>query len=372
MKFVFASDSFKGSLSSTQISSLLESEATAVFPNAECVCLPLADGGEGTVAAIASVRSGEFVPLYVFDALRRPIRRKLFISDNHAFIEAAETCGLGMLAESERNPFATTSNGVGAFISHALFHGCSHITVGLGGSSTNDGGMGCLRALGVRFLDKDGRELSGSGIDLERVAEIDESELYPQVRDVDITVLSDVTNPLLGPSGATHVFAGQKGADRGAIDRLEAGMRNFANVIARTHPDADFDTPGYGAAGGLGMALSVFLGAHIEPGIEAMLQLLEFDKSLEGADLVITGEGRLDAQSLDGKAVSGVVSHAHREGVPVAIICGQADLTDTQIQALDVAHIIQTGAGQSANVAMQNAEDNYRHAARELFDRLRG
>ncbi len=371
MKLVFASDSFKGSLTSGRTCALLEEAASEMLPGAECVSLRMADGGEGTLDAISSQRRFDEVPLYVYDGLRRRMRTKLSVSGGDAFIEAATTCGLGMFRPDELDPLAATSNGVGAFISHALFHGCTRIVVGLGGTCTNDGGMGCLRALGVRFFDCDGHELAGCGADLARVATIDESELFPQVKGAEFTILSDVTNPLLGPNGATHVFARQKGADDNAVERLEAGMANFAEVIAKTHPDVDFDTPGYGAAGGLGMALSVFLGAQINSGIETLLQVIDFDALIADADLVVTGEGQLDAQSLQGKVVSGVAAHAKRAGVPVAAICGKVALVDEQLRELGLAHVVEVGAGQTVEQAMANAEESYRSAARELFRRFR-
>ena len=367
MKVVFASDSFKGSLSSKKICELLKDAALEVFPDAECVSLLMADGGEGTLDVIRKARTGEDIPLYVFDGLKRRRRLKLFISDGEAFIESAAICGLAMLDKDELDPFAATSNGVGAFISHALFHGCRRITVGLGGTCTNDGGMGCLHALGIRFFDRDGRELSGCGEDLSLVASIDESGLLPQLEGAEITAICDVDNPLLGPNGATHVFGPQKGANGYAVERLESGMRNFADVISETHPNVDFDTPGYGAAGGLGMALSVFLGAKLRPGIETLLDWVNFDAAIEGADLVVTGEGRLDEQSLQGKAVAGIAAHAKRKGVPVAAICGKVALEGEQLDSLGLDYVIETSSEQSLEDAMAHAEENYRQAARQLF-----
>jgi len=368
MKFVFASDSFKGSLSSGEIGKLLEDEASRVFPSAELVTLPMADGGEGTLDAIRSVRSGEDVALHAQDGLGRSRKTKFFISDGEAFIESAAICGLAKVDPNELDPFVATSSGVGACIGHALLRGCRRITVGLGGTCTNDGGMGCLRALGIRFFDRNGRELAGCGADLSRVASIDESTLLAQARDAEITVMCDVTNPLLGQNGATRTFAPQKGADAAAVGQLESGMRNFADVIARTHPRVNFDTPGYGAAGGLGMALSVFLGAKMRSGIETMLDWLRFDEALEGADLVVTGEGRLDEQSLHGKAISGVARRAQREGVPVAAICGRVRLDREQIEKLGLEAAIESGAGQDDEHALSHAEENYRRAARQLFE----
>ena len=371
MKLVFASDSFKGSLSSTRIAELLEQAAHETLPNATCIAFPIADGGEGTLDAVARTLPCKHVVFPAHDGLMRPLESRILIHDGTAFIEAATTCGLTLLEDDERNPLATSSFGVGECIRFALDQGCETIAIGLGGSCTNDGGMGCLRALGIRFLDAEGSELPGCGADLEAVARLDERGLHPQTQNATITVLSDVDNPLLGPHGATHVFGRQKGADDAALEALESGMRHFADVIAATHPEADFSTPGFGAAGGLGMALSMFLGARIRPGIDELLDLTSFDAALAGADLVVTGEGRLDRQSLHGKAVGGVASRAKRAGVPVAAICGTVALEADDLQALGLSRVIDASEGQPPHHAIAHAEENYLKAAEKLFFPLR-
>ena len=370
MKFVFASDSFKGTLSSGCIAQLLEEAALRAFPSADCVSLLIADGGEGTLDAIAAVSEGELVCVDAHDGLMRPRPSVIFVRGDEACVEAASSCGLALLAENERNPLLTTSYGVGECIRHALDRGCDRIAVGLGGSCTNDGGMGCLRALGIRFLDARGRELEGRGADLAEVAAIDESGLHPRVHTTDFSIMSDVNNPLLGPNGATYVFGPQKGATDEMLRQLEFGMDRYAQAISKTHPEIDFDTAGFGAAGGLGMALSVFLGARMESGIEALLRWTSFDEIIDGADLVITGEGRLDGQSLQGKAIGGVAAHAHEKGVPVALVCGTTTLDDDRLNSLGIAHVIETAEGQDLAYAMAHAEENYARAARHLFERL--
>lgn len=370
MKFVFASDSFKGTLSSARIGTLLESAARKAFPDAECIVLPIADGGEGTLAAISSIKYGARIALHAHDGLMRPIDAEVFFDGDAAFVEAASTCGLALLEDGERNPFATSSFGVGECIGFALDRGCESVTVGLGGSCTNDGGMGCLRALGIRFFDCDEHELAGYGADLERIARIDESGLHCRARDVSFTVMNDVDNPLLGQNGATYVFGPQKGATEGNLARLENGMKRFADVIAINHPNADFATCGYGAAGGLGMALSVFLGAQLRPGIEELLHWLDFDTVAKGADLVVTGEGKLDGQSLQGKAVSGIVAHAKRIGVPVAALCGSVALNEHELHDVGISRAIDISQGQALDYALAHAEQNYLQAARRLFAAL--
>jgi glycerate kinase len=368
---VFASDSFKGTLSSARASELLADAAKQVLPGAELVAFQIADGGEGTLDAICAARDGEREAFPAHDGLMRPIEGEVLICDGKAFVEAASTCGLAMLEKGERNPLATTSYGVGECIRHALDRGCDEVVVGLGGSCTNDGGMGCLRALGVRFLDDAGRELGGTGKDLGDVAQIDESGLHPRVGGTTFTIMGDVDNPLLGPSGATWVFGRQKGADDAAIEGLEQGMAHLSKAIAANHPGTDFSTPGFGAAGGLGMALSVFLGARIRSGIEELLSIIGFDEAVEGADLVVTGEGRFDGQSLRGKAVSGIVAHANSVGVPVAAICGSVELEGRDLRSLGLTCLIDASEGQELDYALSHAEGNYREAAVRLFSSLR-
>ena len=368
MKLVFASDSFKGSLTSAEIAGLLERVAQEMLPDAECVSCPIADGGEGTIDAIASGCAGARIGVPAHDGLMRNVEGEVLLcEDGKAFVEVASTCGLTLLGQAERNPLATTSYGVGECIRFALDKGFGSVFVALGGSCTNDGGMGCLRALGVRFFDAAGCELHGFGRDLAAVARIDVSGLHPQVEHAEFTILGDVDNPLLGPQGATWTFGRQKGADDSRLEQLEAGMAHYAEVIASVFPDARFDVPGFGAAGGLGMALAVFLGARIRSGVEAVLDLVGFDSVAEGATLVVTGEGKLDGQSLRGKAMSGVIAHSKRLGVPVAAICGQVALEDRDLHRMGLRCAVSASAGQPLERAMANAEQNYLAAARRLL-----
>ena len=369
MKFVFASDSFKGSLSSARAGELLTRAAREAFTDAECVVVPIADGGEGTLDALSAVRPGRRALFDAHDGLMRPTKGEVFLSGDEAFVEAASTCGLAMLSADERNPLQTSSYGVGECIAFALDQGYRKVTVGLGGSCTNDGGMGCLRALGVKFFDADGRELAGCGADLERVARIDASGMDSRVRQTSFTIMGDVDNPLLGPRGATHVFGRQKGADDATLARLEAGIHCLAAAVGEARADVDFQTPGYGAAGGLGMALAVFLGAQVRSGIEELLRWANFDDIVRGADLVVTGEGRIDSQSLHGKAIGGVAAHAGRFGVPVAAICGSLAIDEKTLHDLGIERVLETAAGQDLAFALAHAEENYLNAARRLFAR---
>ena len=368
MKFVFASDSFKGTLSSALICQLLEQAARESHPDAECVALPIADGGEGTLDAIASTGRGKPVKVGSHDGLMRPIECEILVDGKAAFVETAQPCGLAMLSREERDPMATSSYGVGECIVRALDRGCEHVTIGLGGSCTNDGGMGCLRALGVRFYNCEGDELLGRGADLTSVSSIDISGLHPSTLNAQFSIMGDVRNPLLGPNGATYVFGPQKGGDADTLARLESGMRVYADAVVRAlDKRIDFSTPGYGAAGGLGMALSAFLDAKMASGIETLLQWVGFDELIADADLVVTGEGRLDSQSLEGKAVAGVAAHARRKGIPVAAICGSIALGNAELESIGLVAALETAQDRPVEYAIAHAEETYLRAARHLF-----
>ena len=306
MKFVFASDSFKGTLSSIRTGELLTAAAEEVFPGCSCKTVPMADGGEGTAEAVILATGGKWVPVEVRGPLGEPVSAGYgLLPGGTAIIEMASASGLVLVPPEQRDPRNTSTYGTGELIAAALKAGCTELTIAIGGSATNDGGMGCSRALGVRFLDASGHELEGKGGDLAKVAHIDASGLLPAAKAANFTIMSDVDNPLLGPDGATFTFGPQKGAIPEIRDELEAGMENYAQVLER---DLGSDTgfPGAGAAGGLGAALKIFLGAQMRSGSDAVLDLVHFDEDLKDADFVITGEGRIDWQSAHGKVVSGV------------------------------------------------------------------
>ncbi|WP_350454739.1 glycerate kinase [Slackia heliotrinireducens] len=323
MKLVFASDSFKGSLSSARTAELLTQAAGFVFGDCECVSAPMADGGEGTVDAVLAALCGKRITVTVFDPLMRSTCASYgILPDGHAVIEMAAASGLTLVEPDLRNPLMTSTFGTGQLILAALDQGCRNITVGLGGSATNDGGMGCIRALGGRFVDARGHELRGCGRDLGEVSEIDMRGLDSRLGETSIAIMSDVTNPLCGPEGATYIYGRQKGATSEMLEQLERGMQSYSEVIReRFHIDCN-NTPGAGAAGGLGAALMVFLGGRLQSGIECLLDLIGFDSMLEGADLVVTGEGRADAQSSHGKTMQGVARRATTKGIPVYALVG--------------------------------------------------
>ncbi len=371
-RFLFACDSFKGTLSSARSAELLAEEARAFFPDADVSSLEVADGGEGTVDAIVASLGGDVVEVEVADPLGRPaIATYGLLPDNRAVIEMAAASGLPMLSLAERNPLLTSTYGTGQLVADALGRGVRDISLAIGGSATNDCGMGCMRALGVRFLDETGAELAGAGSDLARVASIDLSGLDPRVAATTFHVMCDVDNPLVGPRGATYTFGPQKGATPQMADELEAGMRNMAQVIEKTFGVAVADAPGMGAAGGLGAAARVFLGAQVVGGVDWVLDLVGFDQALVGCDVCVTGEGHADSQSAHGKVVSGVAARCRRAGVPCVAIVGGMDAGATELLGCGVDALVPTVIdAASIEEVLACAERNFRLAAQRTFSLL--
>ena len=321
MKLVFASDSFKGSLTSNDINGILTEKAVKIFgEDVKTESFLIADGGEGTLDALISQKQGDIIYKTVNDPLFRPIKSRYGVFGNTAIISMNEASGLPILKPEERNPLFTTTFGTGELILDALDKGYKNLIITIGGSATNDGGIGALTALGAKFILKDGKVAKGIGIELEEIVDIDLTNLI-DFSMVNVTVLSDVTNPLLGEKGASRVFAKQKGADKQMIERLEKGMTNYAKVVEKTfNKPCDFE--GAGGAGGLGFALKTYLGAVMRSGIEVVLDLIDFDEKIKCADLVITGEGRIDSQSVDGKVISGILKRTTKQNIPTIAIVG--------------------------------------------------
>lgn len=373
MKFLFASDSFKGTLSSETIIKLLTGAAVKIFPGCETLGVPIADGGEGTVDAVITVTKGEKRTIPVHGPLMEMTEASYGVFHGDcAIIEMAAASGLPMVPADKRNPLCTTTYGTGELIRDALEQGYRNISIAIGGSATNDGGMGAMKALGIRFLDKDGRELEGAGEDLAKVADLDISGLHPAAAQARFTVMCDVNNPLTGPDGATYTFGKQKGGTPEILDQLEAGMKHYAAVIRdKLGKDAD-QIPGAGAAGGLGAALCVFLDATLKSGIETVLDLIDFDGLLEGTDLVITGEGRIDWQSAFGKVPSGIGQRCRAKGVPAIAVVGGMGTGAEKIYEFGVESIIPTINGaMEIEEALERAEELYSNAAERMFRLLR-
>ena len=320
-KCVVVSDSFKGTVSSREICAIAQRVIPRHFPACEVVCIPVADGGEGTVDCFIQAMGAQRVEVTVTNALGEKSAAAYARLGELAIIEMAAAAGLPQVG-ALRCPGTATTYGVGELIAHAVGSGCRKILLGLGGSATNDGGCGCAAALGVGFYDADGQSFVPVGDTLGRIAHIDTAEAEALLWGVEITVMCDVTNPLYGPTGAACVFAPQKGADAEKVKSLDAGLRHFGDVI-RAQFGLDVSAmPGAGAAGGMGAGCVALLGGTIQSGIDAVLDVTGFDRQLEGADLVITGEGRIDSQSADGKVVSGVARRTRAKGVPLIAIAG--------------------------------------------------
>ena len=369
MKLLFASDSFKGSLTSEKTVELLTKAANEVFGECECSGVPVADGGEGTVDAVISAENGERITVTVNGPLMTPAEAYYGVfGENKAVIEMASASGLPMVPEDLRDPRNTTTYGTGELILDALERGYRDISIAIGGSATNDGGMGCVRALGVRFLDETGQELEGYGRDLIKVALIDASGLDPRIKESRITVMCDVTNPLCGENGATYTFGKQKGATPEIQAELEEGMCHYNDVIIKTFGIDCNKIEGAGAAGGLGAALKVFLNGEMKSGIETVLDLIHFDERLEGVDLVVTGEGRTDWQSCFGKVMQGVGVHAKAKGIPVAGLSGSLGKNALDICDYGVASLMTTvNAPMPLAEALDRAEELYLEGAVRMF-----
>jgi glycerate kinase len=324
MKCIIATDSFKGSNSAKRVCEAVREGMSRIFPDAQYLIVPVADGGEGTTEAVLGAVRGELRSCTVTGPLGKPVEGSYGLLDgNRAVIEMASASGLPLVPESKRDPRKTTTYGTGELIKAALDAGCREILVGLGGSATNDCGVGMAQALGVSFQDNAGGEIGFGGGELSRIAGIDASALDPRIKETKISVACDVTNPLCGPRGASAVYGPQKGAAPETVRELDAALEHCASIILRDLGAAIADIPGSGAAGGLGGGLVGFLGAVLEPGIDAVLSLVHFDKLLEDADLVITGEGKLDHQTIYGKVPAGVALWAKRAGdIPVIAIVG--------------------------------------------------
>lgn len=365
-RIIAAFDSFKGSLTSREAGEAFRRGFMEVNPDSEVIVLPIADGGEGMAEAIYEGVGGEVVSAVVSDPLGREIEASYVLIDdgNTAVIAMSSASGLTLLSPEERNPLVASTYGTGELIIDALKRGCRKIIMGLGGSATNDGGVGMLRALGYRFYDSAGEELCDTISILERVDSISTAERHPLLMGVRFTAAVDVDNTLCGDKGAAHIFAPQKGATPAMVERLDRALRHYADVI----DENGAEVAGAGAAGGMGYALYVMLGARMCPGIEIVLSLLNFDGIAKGCSLVVTGEGSIDAQTLHGKAPAGVLAAAQRLDIPVVALGGRVEGVNALLAGgfSDVRAI--TPRGQTLAEAMQRsvAMQNMERAARKL------
>lgn len=325
MKVVIACDSFKGSVSASEAAACLECGIRRIYPDAVIDKVPIADGGEGMVESLLSVLPGEKRFVDVLDPLGRPIRAQYALLKNStAVIETAAASGLPLLREEELNPLKASTYGTGQLMRAALDEGCTSILLGLGGSATNDAGAGMAQALGIRLLDSDGKEIPQGGGSLDRLVKIDTSQMDHRLLDVPIIAACDVTNPLCGVKGASSVYGPQKGADAQMVKQLDQNLNHFAQIGLQATGKDVRNIPGSGAAGGMGAGLLIFFNASLCSGIETLLDLIGFDTRILDADLVITGEGRIDGQSLCGKVPIGIAQRVKtRRNIPVIGIVGE-------------------------------------------------
>ncbi len=361
MIVVCAPDSFKESMTAPEAAQAMADGVRDAVPDAVVIQLPMSDGGEGFVAAIAAATGDTWVPVVAADALERPIEAGYAWSPatHRAVIEMASAAGLEAITPSERDLRRSSTVGVGRLVLAALDAGARHLVVGLGGSATNDGGAGLLSELGVRFLDAAGSELAPVPAELERCAAIDVSRLDPRLADCLIEAACDVTNPLLGPTGASAVYGPQKGATPDDVAYLDGVL---AHLISLSSPAAKLAAllPGAGAAGGLGWALLGFLGARMRPGVELVAETVGLDAAVTVADLVLTGEGSVDAQTLRGKTCAGVAAVARRHGVPVIVLGGRVTADAAAFASDSVALVTITPEGQPLDEALRRGPENLR------------
>ena len=334
-KCVVISDSFKGSLSSKTICSIARKSVEKFFPGCEVVALPVADGGEGTVDCFLEACGGEAVQV---SGVSGPYGEKIDaayarLDETTAVVEMAAAAGLPMVGD-KKDPCKTTTYGVGQLVRHAVEQGAKHIILGLGGSATNDGGCGCAAALGVKFTDKDGKEFVPVGGTLDQIAGIDVTAARELLKDVELTAMCDIDNPMYGERGAAYIFGPQKGADDEMVKLLDNQLRAMDAAIIRCLGLHVADLPGAGAAGAFGAGCVAFLGAKLKSGIETVLDTVEFDRRMAGADVVFTGEGRIDSQSVHGKVIDGISRRTTKAGVPLVAIVG--DVRDDAYEAYDI------------------------------------
>lgn len=369
MKIVIAPDSFKESLTAMQVANAIEEGFREIYPQAQYVKLPMADGGEGTVESMVEATDGHYINQIVMGPLGEPVEARwgLMGDGETAVIEMASASGLHHVPLEQRNPLYTTSYGTGELVLAALEKGVKRIILGIGGSATNDGGAGMMQALGARLIDDNDNEIDFGGSALLQLKSIDLSDLDPRLSNVSVTVACDVNNPLCGELGASAVFGPQKGATPEMVKLLDTGLHAYGLLIEKVAGKAVIDVAGAGAAGGMGAALLGLMNAELKSGIDIIIDALKLDQLVVDADLVITGEGRLDSQSICGKTPIGVARSAKRFGKPVIALAG--GLTpDHQVvheHGLDAVFSILTCIT-TLSEALENAEDNLKVTARNV------
>ncbi|HHV99952.1 MAG TPA: glycerate kinase [Clostridiaceae bacterium] len=371
MKILLAPDSFKGTMSSIEVINILEKVVRQHFEDIEIIKVPIADGGEGTVDAIIAATGGEYREVEVSGPLSgQKVRARYGIINGHtAVIEMAQASGLFLIKPEQRNPLLTTSFGTGELIKAALDEGIRNFIIGIGGSATNDGGIGAAQALGVKFLDSNGENVGLGGGELSKIQKIDLTEMDRRIRDSNISVICDVTNPLTGPNGATAVYGPQKGVKtQETFEILEKGMKNYEKLIMDTTGMDMSAIPGSGAAGGLGATMVAFFGAVLKPGIETILDFVNFDNRINDVDLVITGEGKIDSQSVFGKVPVGIAERCKQKNVRVVAISGVMGKDASKVYKFGIDSIMTTiNSDMCLGEALARAEELLEDAADRMF-----
>lgn len=371
MKVVVVIDSLKGSLSSIEAGEAAKAGILGANPNAEVIVKPLADGGEGTTEALVAGMNGELKTVEVCGPLNEKVSAQIGMIGETAVIEMAQAAGLPLVAVADRNPLITTTYGVGEMIKNCIEAGCKKFIVGIGGSSTNDAGLGMLMALGFKFLDANGQDVSQGGQGLSQVVSIDETNVLPELATCEFKIACDVNNPLYGTLGAAHIYAPQKGANPEMVEVLDTGLKHFADVVAK-HKGQDFaQLPGAGAAGGLGFAFTAFLGGKLESGVKIILEETKLEEELKDADFVMTGEGRIDHQTAMGKAPIGVAKLAKKYNCKVIGVAGATtnDAKKCNEEGMDAYFSIVNGA-MSLEEAMKPevAYENMKQTTQQIFN----
>ncbi len=333
-RVLIAPDKFKGTLTASQVGDAVAQGMRSALPDLDVQVVPVADGGDGTIAAVEHAGFEE-VELHATDPVGRRIETRYARRGDEAVIEMAEVSGLAMLGE-ELTPMEASSRGLGEVIRHALDAGCRRIVVGIGGSASTDGGAGMAQALGATILDAQGEPVGAGGGALASVAWLELGGLHPGLAEAELLVACDVDNPLTGPRGAAAVYGPQKGADAGQVEQLDAALAGWADQVARVTGRDHRDESGAGAAGGVGFAMLAVLGGTLHPGTDLLFEMVGLDEALAGADLVVTGEGALDEQTLHGKAPAAVAKRAAAQGIPVVAVCGVNKLDEAGLERLGV------------------------------------
>jgi len=373
MNILVAPDSFKDSLSASEVSRIISEAISAVIPSASIRKIPISDGGEGLLEALLTPLQGTLVSVSVKDPLHRTIEASYGLVDQGktAIIEMATASGLELLSIEERNPLITSTYGTGELIKNALDKGCTKIIIGLGGSATNDGGIGMIKALGGLFLDQYNQEIADGGGALSTLHSIDLSGLDKRLQQVAIVCACDVDNPLTGPSGASYVYAKQKGASDNMLAVLDSNLSNYATVIKATLNKDLEHISGTGAAGGTAMGLLAFLDATLTPGIALITELLNLEKHIKEAQLVVTGEGKIDIQTLHGKTIMGIASLAKKHSIPVLVFTGSIGHGISEIYDQGVTAIFSiVSEPMSLETAIKNASELLKTSVTNVFTSL--